>query len=1182
MGALADVTSIVQSNLNARFRMDSLTVFDANQLSGNLSNNYTCGYATVFANWALYIVYSQPGLGTKSLQLYDGLVTVGGTSGQSNVSNPNDDQEVTLGNLRVPNAASKVSKLTVLASEGDAATGSGDTLAIRTDINTSNTRLSNSLNSVTDIFNSTVSIGSSNGGTAEGTSNVMGLDFDTFDVASLVAAGAQSITARAESANGERIWLYNFAVMSTTSTANVGITKSGPATVNAGGTVTYNMTVTNSGPTEAYKVAVSDPIPTGTTFVSASMTPTVNGVAGAPIVGTYNNTTRTVTWPEYERLNVNGTTTATTNKLDYTLVVTAPANPTGNLQNTAQVSSGSYDSDATNNTSSTVITQVISPYNLTVSKTDGQTSIVTGGNTTYTVRVTNSGTANTAGAALRDPAATGLTVTGVTCSAAPGNTCTAAPTTAQIQGTPGVALPALAPGAFYEVQLTATVTAAAGTNVTNTATAALATGQNDAVPGDNTASDTNSVTATPPPPASNPTSYPATCDVIDWATSGVSGTALSGTRTFNSRGGRGITLNLTSATGAGNGVMGYSGAFANYGSWYEVRAVSESIQPVINQAFLTRAGGNTSTNTIVITFPTPVINVRLGITDLDAVGGSARSGDWAQVQASYGGQTFNPDVLVGGGHALAVQAYTGVPSGAGAAMTVSVPGLGNSQMRAASASLTFNTLMGIDAAYGTPVAGVNRQGQGVAYFKGPLTSITLTTGSLKGTAGQAIAFSNIAFCPPSVAVDKAAGAPVRQADTSSDIPYTLTYRNTSLNVGYHPDATVRDATFSPSIPTPTGADPWARQRPQLTDAVLDQIRANNNVASATLRGTPTVSGATNTLNLDATDLSPAFSGTAANPNLLLANTDGRVDVGGSFNVNFTVNVQLGSAVTTPQTVNNQATATGTLLTGSVSATSNSVASTVSPSAALSVTKAVDRTHAVYPSPVGNAEPVPPTLTYTITVSNPGQLTATGVTLTDTLPAGLTGVVVREGATTVSATQTGQNLTWTVGSLASGSTRTFTVTATAPAAATLRETQPQTALVNSVTASASNVATTPPATVSTPTVYTRLYKQVRNLGPQGTLTPAWGTSASGRPGDVLEYCIDFNNYGSAALSNFSLTDNVATNTTGQPNAYGTGQGVRITRGAAAPTYQAFSNPVVVNLGTLGTAESGQVCFRAGVR
>ncbi|WP_177183149.1 beta strand repeat-containing protein [Deinococcus reticulitermitis] len=979
--------------------------------------------------------------------------------------------------------------------------------------------------------------------------------------------------------------------------------------VTAGDTLTWTVTYVNTGNSNVSNFQINDTLPGNVTFTPGTQVITQGGGSAAPPNTAYNGTTNTGLLAANATLGVNSTVTVSipvvvgagaagttlsnqasaagtgltatlSDSVDSTTVfpplVTASAGWTA-------PAAGSVAQTQTSAIEATRVAVVASPYNLTVSKTDGQTSVVTGASTTYTVRVTNSGTASTAGATLSDPTATGLTVTGVTCSAAVGNTCSAAPTTAQIQGTPGVALPTLAPGAFYEVQLTATVTAAAGANVTNTVTAALATGQNDAVPGDNTASDTNSVTATPPPPASNPTSYPATCDVIDWATSGVSGTALSGTRTFNSKGGRSINLNLTSATGGTNGISGYSGTFANYGSWYEVRAISESIQPVINQAFLTRAGGaGNPNNTIVITFPTPVINVRLGITDLDAVGGSAGSGDWAGVQASYGSQTFNPDVLVGGGHALAVQAYAGVPSGAGAAMTVSVPGLGNSQMRAASASPTFNTLMGIDAAYGTQVSGVNRQGQGVVYFKGPLTSITLTTGSLKGTVGQAIGFSNIDFCPPSVAVDKAAGTPVRQADTSSDIPYTLTYRNTSPNVGYHPDATVRDATFSPSIPTPTGADPWARQRPQLTDAVLDQIRANTNVASATLRGTPTVSGATNTVNLDATDLSPAFSGTAANPNLLLANTDGRVDVGGSFSVNFTVNVRLGSAVTTPQTVNNQATATGTLLTGSVSATSNSVGSTVSPSAALSVTKAVDRTHAVYPSPVGNAEPVPPTLTYTITVSNPGQLTATGVTLTDTLPAGLTGVVVREGAATVSATQAGQTLTWTVGSLPSGTTRTFTVTATAPAAATLRATQPQTALVNSVTASASNVAATPPATVSTPTVYTRLFKQVRNLGPQGTLTPAWGTSASGRPGDVLEYCIDFNNYGSAALSNFSLTDNVAANTTGQPNAYGTGQGVRITRGAAAPTYQAFSNPVVVNLGTLGTAESGQVCFRAGVR
>lgn len=857
---------------------------------------------------------------------------------------------------------------------------------------------------------------------------------------------------------------------------------------------------------------------------------------------------------------------------------------------------------ATQTSTPTPVTMV-GQADLTVSKSDGQTSVVTGAATTYTVRVTNSGTPSVTEATLRDPAVTGLTVTGVTCSAAIGNTCTAAPTTAQLQGTPGVTLPTLASGAFYELQVTATVTAAAGASVTNTATATLPSTLTDVNLSDNTGRDSNSVTAVPQQPTSNPTSYPATCDVIDWSTSGVSSggnqTSLGNiTRTFNSRGNRRIEVGLTSATGSNgtsnNGIMGYSSTFSNYGSWYEVRAVSESIQPNIGQSFLTRAGGNTLTNTIVITFPTPVINVRLGLTDLDAVGSSGTGGDWAQVQAGYAGQTFNPDLLIGGGHALAVQAYTGIPSGSGVAMTVTVPGVGNSQMKAASTATIYNALMGVATAYGAKVtppdgsAAVDRQGQGVAYFKGPLTSITITTGSQKGGAGQAIALSNIDFCPPSLAVDKEAGSPVRQADFSYDIPYTLTYRNTSMNVGYHPDATVRDPVFSPSIATPSGADPWARQRPQLTDAALDQIRANTSVETAILRGTPTLSSTLNTVNLDATDLNSAFSGTAANPSLLLANTDGRVDPGGSFAVTFTANVKLKNTVTTAQTVNNQATATASLFTGSLSATSTTVASTLTPGAALSVTKVTDQALIRYPLASGTTR-----LRYTITVTNTSGVTATGVQVTDTLPANLP-YADSESGNTPPTTRSGQTLTWNLGTLAPNASSAVVVYVDVPAASSLEEAAgtPQTTIVNTANVQAGNAPSASSA-VSVNTLYTRLFKQVRNLGPQGSLTPAWASAATGLPGDVLEYCINVANLGSTSLSNYRVSDMVPANTQLVAGSASLRQGVMDAPGAAVAgvtvsetaTTDAVGRPTtLLQTSALTLAPGAQVvlCFRAAIK
>jgi uncharacterized repeat protein (TIGR01451 family) len=98
---------------------------------------------------------------------------------------------------------------------------------------------------------------------------------------------------------------------------------------------------------------------------------------------------------------------------------------------------------------------------LAVTKTNGITSPTTlpsGSTTTYTIRVTNNGPSIAAGAVFSDPAATGLNKTVVACTAAVGNQCITPPSVAQLQS--GLfTLPALTAGQFYEITVTATITA---------------------------------------------------------------------------------------------------------------------------------------------------------------------------------------------------------------------------------------------------------------------------------------------------------------------------------------------------------------------------------------------------------------------------------------------------------------------------------------------------------------------------------------------------------------------------------------------------------------------------------------------------------------------------------------------------------------------------------------------------
>jgi uncharacterized repeat protein (TIGR01451 family) len=120
------------------------------------------------------------------------------------------------------------------------------------------------------------------------------------------------------------------------------------------------------------------------------------------------------------------------------------------------------------------------------------------------------------------------------------------------------------------------------------------------------------------------------------------------------------------------------------------------------------------------------------------------------------------------------------------------------------------------------------------------------------------------------------------------------------------------------------------------------------------------------------------------------------------------------------------------------------------------------------------------------------------------------------------------------------------------------------------------------TVSTGQV--RLEKRVRNVT-QGT---AFGASASGKPGEVLEYCIAFRNLGTAAVTGFVLTDPIPFFTELWP--YGASQDIKLTAGTT--TYltaaqdsdqgEVVGGVVRVALGTLGPGAYGEVCYQARIR
>jgi len=110
----------------------------------------------------------------------------------------------------------------------------------------------------------------------------------------------------------------------------VSIVKTGPATVGTLSNITYTLAVSNAGPSPSTSVTVTDVLPAGTTFVSATSS-----------VGTCSGTTTVI---------CSLGTMAVSASATITVVAQSPSSP-GSIANTAIVSSATVDPNAGNNSS---------------------------------------------------------------------------------------------------------------------------------------------------------------------------------------------------------------------------------------------------------------------------------------------------------------------------------------------------------------------------------------------------------------------------------------------------------------------------------------------------------------------------------------------------------------------------------------------------------------------------------------------------------------------------------------------------------------------------------------------------------------------------------------------------------------------------------------------------------------
>ncbi len=232
--------------------------------------------------------------------------------------------------------------------------------------------------------------------------------------------------------------------------ADLHVLKSGPPTVVAGNTITWTVQVINAGPSDARDVTVSDTVPSGVTGVTASF----EGVPCSPTscgVGTVHANT-----------SISGTVTGTV----------SPDFLGTSLTNTVTIASSTPDPNGANN-QATSQTGVTTAAHLTVGKTVTPDPLVPGRSASYVVTVTNSGPSDAQANVATDPLPDGLTVAAAGPTASQGS-CQMTGRTASCQ------LGALPAGQEATITIPVTVDAAfTGTSVTNTATVSSPTPDTD-------------------------------------------------------------------------------------------------------------------------------------------------------------------------------------------------------------------------------------------------------------------------------------------------------------------------------------------------------------------------------------------------------------------------------------------------------------------------------------------------------------------------------------------------------------------------------------------------------------------------------------------------------------------------------------------------------------------------------
>ncbi|WP_434781523.1 beta strand repeat-containing protein [Deinococcus xinjiangensis] len=831
-----------------------------------------------------------------------------------------------------------------------------------------------------------------------------------------------------------------------------------------------------------------------------------------------------------------------------TVTVNVASNAAASLTNTASVSGGG-ESNTSNNSASDPTT--ISPPLPTITKSYSPTSIPADSTTTSTLTLTlgNTGsTAQTLTSALNDNIGANLTITSVS-----GGTCAAASTSfsgTTVTYASGATIPAGG--------CTILVTVKSGTSGSYPNT--IAAGALVTNAGSNAAATSATLTVTPAADLSISKTGPST--------------ATSGTQ---------ITYVLTLSNAGPNAANGATFSDNVNNTFTGVTASCLNPTGGVSGCVATVGSGNNVTGSVG-TFPSGG-SVQIQITGTIPAGATANLTNTATITVPSG--------------------VTEINTGNNTSQTVTTTLNKSAALSVTKTDGQTNVIKGQSLTYIIVVSNDGPSSTQLTFNDNTFSGVTLSNWACSVTAGTA-------SCPSGLPVSGGYSDSLLNLSAGSVLTFTVTGTVTASSGTVSNTATITPAT---GVTDTTGtADNTATD----TDTVIAAPQAQNDTGSTAVITPVTVNVLSNDTgtNLAASSvIFPAAGQPSGNTisnggKTLVVAGQGQYDVQADGSIKFTP--AAGFVGTASPVTYQVADAYGQTTTATLTIT-------VSGTPALSIAKAVDTAYlrvtddpnsqgtAALPASALSAS----TLTYTITVQNTGSVAATGVLLTDTLPAGLSFVSATNATSVVGGTYgtpativntgSGQNLSFNVGTL-NATEPAKSAQIVIKASVVLNANTNQSALLNTASASATGVSAVTSNQVRTDIIYPKLTKTVQNIT-KGT--PASTALGGGLPSEKLEYCLNYFNYGSVALPAYTLTDQVPATTSALLGAYDsvvggtvTGYGLKLTQGGTT-TYLTSSadadggqltssgggfgsSTLTLKLGNLPAGASGSACFQVTIR